>query len=187
MASFPSSGGGGNFRKKGLHPFSPFPCLGLRRHRFGVCQLFALPLYVIMHSRLVSVFAFLKPGRAPAGTGGRNAREGNGFPSERRCPRSSGSRFPLLHILLHIAARLVQDAGIKAGPGAADNDERGHVDLGGGELGQLARPFGFLLPARVFDVGAQDVPAPMFPENCKRFVQQSPPFAPGGVVFPPPP
>ena len=94
VASFPSSGGGGSFRKKGLHPFSPFPRSGLRPgRRLGVCQLFALPQYVIMHSRLVSVFAFLKPGRAPAGTGGRNAREGNGFPSEKAL--SPFLRFPL--------------------------------------------------------------------------------------------
>ena len=129
-----------------------------------------------MHSRLVH-FRFSQAGKSPCGN--RRAERSGGEPLPFRKALSPFLRF---HIRLHRAARLVQDAGIKAGSGAADNDERGHVDFGGGELGQFACPFGFLLPACVFDVGAQDVFAPMFPENRKRFVQQSPPFAPGGVV-----
>ena len=71
--------------QKGLHPFPPFPCFG-PFSVIGSAFVNTLPQYVIMHSRLVSVFAaFLKP-KSPAVFGGRNAQEGNGFPSESASP-----------------------------------------------------------------------------------------------------
>ena len=75
----PKFWGRGKLPEKGPSPVPAVPCLGLRRHRLGVCQLFALPQYVIMHSRLVH-FRVSQVGKSPCGN--------------RRAECSGGERLP---------------------------------------------------------------------------------------------